>query len=111
MKEALKAKLEAVWRLMFPRKVLSRRIFVAWAVTFVLYAVLLLTTTGVGLLRLFLSPDVALVEKIVALMLAPPVVVVLGLGLGAMLLTVAFSVWVDICVRWASDTGSRNESD
>lgn len=111
MRDDLKVRLQAAWNLLFPREVLSRRVFKVWAVTYAFYAVLLLAGTGAGLLRLFLSPNVALLEKIVALMLAPPVVVVLGLGVGAMLLTVALSVWVDICVGWANRAGSQRESE
>jgi hypothetical protein len=111
MRDELRARLRAAWSLLFPREILSRRVFTVWVVVYAAYAVLLLAGTGAGLLRLFTSPNVAMLEKIVALMLAPPVVVVFGLGVGAMLLTVALSVWVDICVRWANGIGSQHESE
>jgi len=111
MREEIRVRLEALWHLLYPREALSRPVFTVWAIVFVVYAVLLLATTGVGLIRLLLSANVDLVEKIVAVMLAPPLVVVLGLGLGAMLLTVTLSVWVDICVRWANGTGAGSEPE
>ena len=87
---------------------MSRPLFRLWAVIFVAYAALLLYSTGVGLLNVLLSPEVDTIQKIVALMFVPPAVVVLGLGLGAMLLTVAVLVWHDIWVQWLQQTDGNS---
>ena len=83
------AKLNVLLRLLLPRHAMPRPLFRLWTVIYVAYAVLLLYSTGVRLLNVLLSPEVDAVQKIIALMFVPLAVVVLGLGLGAMLLTVA----------------------
>jgi uncharacterized membrane protein YqaE (UPF0057 family) len=98
------AKLNVLLRLLLPRHAMPRPLFRLWAVIYIAYAVLLLYSTGMTLLNVLLSPEVDTVQKIIALIFVPPAVVVLGLGLGAMLLTVAVLVWNDIWAHWLQQT-------
>jgi hypothetical protein len=100
MKSKVVTRLEGLVRLLLPNKVLPSSLFRLWVGVYLVYAVLLLYSTGARLLDVLLSSRIELPLKIAALMLAPPVVVVFGLGLGAMLLTVALLVWNDIWEQW-----------